>query len=338
LNQFNAQTGDVSEGTAPPAMGEGQPPDLGEGFDAVAREAIEIGEQALTDLRENTVPHWILAGAAWKALQNVALHRSGSNSPSGQRYNRVYAILVYAWPQLAKVDKATRSNAIWLFDNSDNVLAWLATLSQKERDQWTHPAVIRRHYEKRHPNLLPDKTPPPWRDRNRHHRVWKGERLGERSRVDLEMMIGELVEQLADRERHILELEELLTEKDRENAQLRNDVIWEQTRRMQLEAAAAPAAAPVTVVRPDGETAEIVHAVSRQSQEIVPPESDGWPDYSTWALLVAERGEELSSLELYWLLTDNSAHFEAYEAAFPGAGAGLRDHINLRIAELAESQ
>jgi len=139
-------------------------------------------------------------------------------------------------------------------------------------------------------------------------------------------------------ERHILELEELLTEKDRENAQLRNDVIWEQTRRMQLEAAAAPAAAPVTVVRPDGETAEIVHAVSRQSQEIVPPESDGWPDYSTWALLVAERGEELSSLELYWLLTDNSAHFEAYEAAFPGAGAGLRDHINLRIAELAESQ
>jgi len=63
---------------------------------------------------------------------------------------------VYAWPQLAKVDKATRSNAIWLFDNSDNVLAWLATLSQKERDQWTHPEVIRRHYEKRYPKMLPD--------------------------------------------------------------------------------------------------------------------------------------------------------------------------------------
>ena len=153
------------------------------------------------------------------------------------------------------------------------------------------------------------------------------------------MMIGELVEQLADRERHILELEELLTEKDRENAQLRNDVIWEQTRRMQLEAAAAPAAAPVTVVRPDGETAEIVHAVSRQSQEIVPPESnDGRPDYGTWALLVAERIEELSTLELYWLLADNSAHLEAYEAAYPGAGAGLKDRINSRIAALEESQ
>ena len=323
----------------PPVRGKGLPPDLGEGFDAVAREAIEIGEQALTDLRENTVPHWILAGAAWKALQNVALHRSGSNSPSGQRYNRVYAILVYAWPQLAKVDKATRSNAIWLFDNSDNVLAWLATLSQKERDQWTHPAVIRRHYEKRHPNLLPDKPPPPWRDRNRHRRVWNREKLGEQSREDLEALIGELVKQLDDRERHIIELEELLTKKDRGIAQLRNDLAWERATRMQLEAAAAPAAAPVTVVRPDGETAEIVHAVSRQSQRITPPESDGGhPDYATWAKRVAERIEELSSRELYWLLTDNDTHFEAYEAAYPGAGTGLKDRINLRIAELEESR
>jgi hypothetical protein len=322
----------------PPAHDPGPLPDLGEGFDAVAREAIEIGEQALTDLRENSAARWISAGAAWKALQNVALHRSGSNSPSGQRYNRVYAILVYAWPQLAKVDKATRSHAIWLFDNRDNVLAWLATLTQNQRDQWTHPRTLRQHYEKRYPKMLPDKPPPPWRDRNRHHRAWKREKLGERSRDDLEALIGELGEQLADRERHIIELEELLTEKDREIARLRNDLACERATRMQLEAAATPAAAPVTVVRPDGETAEIVHAVSRQSQEIVPPESYGRPDYGTWALLVAERIEGLSTLELYWLLADNSAHLEAYEAAYPGAGAGLRDRINVRIAELAESQ
>jgi len=68
----------------PPAHDPGPLPDLGEGFDHPgARKAIEIGEQALTDLRENSVERWISAGAAWKALQNFALHRSGSNSPSG---------------------------------------------------------------------------------------------------------------------------------------------------------------------------------------------------------------------------------------------------------------
>jgi hypothetical protein len=186
--------------------------------------------------------------------------------------------------------------------------------------------------------MLPDKTSPPWRDRNRHRREWNREKLGDRSREDLEALIGELGEQLADRERHIIELEELLTEKDREIARLRNDLAWEGAARMQFEAAAAPQTGPVTVVRPDGETAEIMHAVSRESQEIVPPESYGRPDYGTWALLVAERVEWLSTLELYWLLTDNSAHLEAYEATFPGAGAGLRDRINSRIAELEESR
>jgi hypothetical protein len=39
-------------------------PDLEEGFAPVAGEVIEIGEQALADLRENTVERWIRAGAA----------------------------------------------------------------------------------------------------------------------------------------------------------------------------------------------------------------------------------------------------------------------------------
>ena len=141
-----------------PEREEPLPPDLGEGFSEVARQAIDDGESALRDLRENNAERWISAGAAWKILQDVAMNRSRSNSPAGRRYNQVYAVLIHRWPELAKVHKATRSDAVWLFMNSDAVLPWLATLSQKERDQWHHPTTIRRHYEKRHPNLLPSKT------------------------------------------------------------------------------------------------------------------------------------------------------------------------------------
>jgi hypothetical protein len=34
-------------------------PDLGEGFPDITRRAIEAGERALTNLRENTVQRWI---------------------------------------------------------------------------------------------------------------------------------------------------------------------------------------------------------------------------------------------------------------------------------------
>ena len=312
-------------------------PDFGDGLPDVMHEVIARGEQALRQLREDRVACWTAAGAAWKTMQGIAMYRSNSNQPVGRRYAAAYHLLEKPWPQLTKIDRKTRNDAIWLFEQEDLVQTWLATLSQKERDQWGHPTTIGRHYEKRHPKMLPDRPPPPWRDRNRHHRVWKRKKLAERSREDLEAMIGELVEQLADRERHIIELEELLAEKDRENTQLRNDLAWERAARMQLEAAAAPAAAPVTAIRPDGGTAEIVHAISRESQAITPPESHGRPDYRSWAGLVAERIKALSALELYWLLADNAPYIDAYEKALPGAGIGLKNRINARIAELEAS-
>jgi hypothetical protein len=53
--------------------------------------------------------------------------------------------------------------------------------------------------------------------------------------------------------------------------------------------------------------------------------------------VVARIGGLRSSLELHWLIADNSAHLKAYEAAYPGAGIGLGDRINVRIAELEEN-
>jgi len=146
-------------------------------------------------------------------------------------------------------------------------------------------------------------------------------------------MIGELGKQLDDRDFEITELYELLPEKDRRIAQLEIDLVWARAERRQ-QVSTMPNSA--TVIRPNGEAAEIMHAVSRASQEIVPPELYGHPDYAGWGKLVTARVPSLSTLELYWLIADNQAHLDAYEAAYPGAGVGLEDRINARIAELEE--
>jgi hypothetical protein len=250
----------------PPAAPEALP-DLGEGFPAEARRAIEAGEHALIDLRENTAHSWYLVGGACFMLRNVALNRSGANQPAGKRYNRIYAVLTSSWPELGKLDKATRSHAIWLFEHYDAVKAWLATLPQNQRDQWVYPGTVRRHFEKRHPQLMSDREPRARPPRLRCKHEWNKQMLGERSREDLEKLVGELAKQVADRDRHILELEDIIEQKDREMVQLRQDLAWETTARKQLEPTATPPAA-ATVVRPDGEDVEVVHALSRASQEI----------------------------------------------------------------------
>jgi hypothetical protein len=148
--------------------------------------------------------------------------------------------LVHAWPQLAKVDKATRSHAIWLYLNSEPVLAWLATLPQNQRDRWLNPQTIRKHYERRHPHRAPAKPAQRRRVNRHHHRDWNRAPLGERSREDLIEMVGEMGQQLVDRDQHIAELETLLEDKDREIARLKNDLEFETATRKQLERGIRP--------------------------------------------------------------------------------------------------
>jgi hypothetical protein len=314
----------------PDKPSEAPPLDLGEGFNPIAREAIDIGERALTDLRTNTVARWISAGAAWLALQNVAKARSGSNTPAGQRYNRVYAILVHAWPQLAKVGKVAKSHAIWLFENSDAVLAWLATLSQKEWDRWLHPQTIRRHYERRHPNLLAGK-PSPHRFRERQHREWSRVELGERTREDLEAIIQEFGKQLAERDHEIAELQALLADKDREIARLKNELLWEQTARHQAETALTLGRVGIGITTVPGAGVPIIHAIARESREIMPDPHRP----VVWARKLQRALDRAASIpEIEALLADNEVHLVAYERQYPGAGAGLRRRAARRREEL----
>jgi hypothetical protein len=165
-------------------------PDLGEGFPAEARQAIEAGEHALVDLRENTVHRWYLVGGACFMLRNVSMHRSGSNTPTGKRYNQVFAVLAASWPQLPRLHKGVRSDSVWLFENYDDVRDWLATLPQNQPDMWTHPSVLHRQYNKRHPSLRPDIGSAHRPHRPRHKLQWNWQSLQDRSREDLEAMIA----------------------------------------------------------------------------------------------------------------------------------------------------
>ena len=290
-------------------------PDLGEGFPAEARAAIEAGEAALGDLRQNTFHRWYLVGGACFMLRNVALNRSGANAPAGKRYNQVYATLVHLWPELAKLDKSARAHSIWLFSNSQAVESWLATLPRNQRDRWTHPRTIRNHFEKRFPPLMPElsqghKPRPAKRSRGRSELP-----LGDRSREDLEALIATLEDLLSDRDREIVDLNSLIEEKDREIQQLREDVAWERAAKKQLE----------TVITPP---------LARETLKIIPPTKLGQPDYAAWARALWDRASELTALELTWLLDDNGADLDEYERWFPGAGVGLEDRIRTRIRKL----
>ena len=293
---------------------------FGHGLPPVVGEVIEAGERALVAVRRRTVDHWIKAGAAWKALQLQAMFRSRSNAPAGRRYAAVYAMLVHPWPELTKVDRTTRKDAIWLFENDDRVLPWLAALSTKERDRWTHPSTVRRHYERRHPEVRvgkPHKPRPPRQVRQREARP-----LGERTPEDLEAIIAELEEALADRDRELIEKDALLEERDRLIAQQRNDLAWLQAEVRQYQRIVTPPFA-----------AEVV----RESREVVPPVRFDKPHYAGWARLMAAKiAAATTAEELEQLRADNREHIAAFEAETPGGGKGVEQRIDARLSEVTE--
>ncbi len=307
--------------------------DLGDSFSEVATEVLRCGEAALIQVRKS-LDHWIASGAAWKTLQLGAMHRSNSNEPSGRRYAAAYSLLIHPYPELARIDRKTRNDAIWLFENQEPVKDWLQTLPQKRQDRVNHPTRVREHFEKRHPARASKRStvkrprPAP--------RVILLRPLGEATREDLELIVGELQSRLDARDQELLTLSAELAERDREIARLKNDLAWERAERRQLEGLVAPAAA--TVVRPDGETVEIIHAVSRDSYEVPVPSAYGQPDFAAWARLVKVRIAELSLRELDWLLQDNRESLDAVEGFQQGAGSGLTQRIRQRIEELADKE
>jgi hypothetical protein len=108
--------------------------------------------------------------------------------------------------------------------------------ADNQRDRWTHPTTLRRHYLQRHPNLSPKKPAArKQRPTRRHHKEWNRAPLGERTIEDLRGMVEELGDQLVDRDQEIAELNMTIEEQDQRIAQLEQELAWEKSERRQLE-------------------------------------------------------------------------------------------------------
>jgi uncharacterized coiled-coil protein SlyX len=306
-------------GTAPEG---GLDPDLDDSLSGVARETIQRGEMALRELRTRSLDDWIAAGAAWKALQLAAMYRSNSNAPTGLRYSVAYAILGHPWPELAKIDKSSRKDAMWVFEREDEIRVWLASFPQGRRDRWTHPSVIRRNYEKQRPT--PVKRDKPYKPRPpRHPQKPEAHPVSraDLTREELEAHIEDLERDVSDRDRTIIDLNEQIEAQRGRIAELESDNAWLRSEIRQYKSIVAPPVASATD--------------ARESREIVPLVRFDKPHYPGWARLMAQAIANAETVaEIEELRDDNREHITAFEAETPGAGKGIEERLNERLLQL----
>jgi hypothetical protein len=129
---------------------------------ALARERIEAGEHALTRIdRSETFYDWHAIGEALIEMQTEAMRQAGANKPTGKAYNQAWTVLADETPKLAKLDGATRSNAVWLAKNWATVEIWHANLPDNRRRIINHPAVVHRQFNADHPVPRKESAPKP---------------------------------------------------------------------------------------------------------------------------------------------------------------------------------
>ena len=136
----------------------------------------------------------------------------------------------------------------------------------------------------------------------------------------MEGIIEVLRTNVEDRDRENAEMKEILLEKDRLIAQLRSDLAWSEAEVRQYR----------KIVTPPG-AAEVV----RERREVMPPVQFNRPYYAGWARIVAGKiASATNAEELEQLRDDNREHIAAFEAETPGAGKGIEQRINERLADL----
>jgi hypothetical protein len=113
------------------------------------RDQIERGVPAIMRInRHETFADWLEVGMALAAMQKAAQDFSGGNATTGKGYNLAYKVIAERVPDLAAIDKATRSHAIWMASNREAIAAWHGRLPTNIRQQVNHPTTIRRRYDR----------------------------------------------------------------------------------------------------------------------------------------------------------------------------------------------
>jgi hypothetical protein len=109
------------------------------------RQIVIEGELALTAHRKRGALDWFKVGEAAKVLRDEVVRQSNSTDHRSGQYSRVWGTL--APPQLKLSSHRDRADAVKLWEASDAILLWLASLRPQQRDRWHHPTTILRRFE-----------------------------------------------------------------------------------------------------------------------------------------------------------------------------------------------
>jgi len=93
--------------------------------------------QAIT--KAESFEGWCAIGKALAVGRDHALKVTGANRPMGKPYCRAFSEWIARHPGFATMPKSTRSVAIELVEHIDQIEAWRATLSDRERRRLIHP-------------------------------------------------------------------------------------------------------------------------------------------------------------------------------------------------------
>jgi hypothetical protein len=105
-------------------------------------ERLELGNAALHNLKRcESIERWLEAGTMFVVIREEA--RRASNADKGTRYNGAWkALATERAPHAFDIDKTTRSQAMWLATNWEEVNEWRATLPVNDRMKLVHPGKI----------------------------------------------------------------------------------------------------------------------------------------------------------------------------------------------------
>lgn len=90
---------------------------------------------------------WVTIGYGLRVCRARALDSSHSNDMSTRRAKDAIAGELHR-TTLDRLDKAVRSDLLVLMDMLPAVEAWRATLSSSQREGWSHPRTVLRHYRR----------------------------------------------------------------------------------------------------------------------------------------------------------------------------------------------
>ena len=117
---------------------------------ALARDALaQIGADV-------TWRKWMAVAAGVKRAREEALSIVGTARPVGAAYCKAFGEILKR-EKLNKIDSAVRSHLLQIIENLEKIREWRAKLSESERQRWTHPTSVWRHWSEsaRHKKHLP---------------------------------------------------------------------------------------------------------------------------------------------------------------------------------------